>query len=206
MKTIKSIIDQFTNPETLYNDLLEILREIDPSFVAEEAQFTEAVTQLKKELNLDGANNLDTYLAAAREEIAAITVYTGWLGFQLNQDCWKNPVNKLMLDQDYEDVTQERTFGSIPAIKSARMKQEATFKTMLENRKDMYDGIISFFSYLHTVAPKLAHLAGFRLADLLLYHVIPGYCHDTLITQTYTRGLEGYLKINYIPNYLRMVN
>lgn len=206
MKTVKSIIDQFTNPETLYNELLETLRKIDPRFVEEEAQFSDAVTRLKAALDESKANGLDTYLNAAKEEIAAIMVYTGWLGFQLNLDCWKDPIHKLMLDQDYEEITQERTFGSIPAIKSARMKQEATFKTMLENQKNLFCNINSFFSYLHTVAPKLAHLAGFRLADLLLYHVIPGYCHDTLITQTYTRGLEGYLKINHIPNYFRMVN
>lgn len=200
MKTIKSIIDQFTNPETLYNDLLETLRKIDSRFVEEEAQFSDAVTRLKAVLDESEAISLDTYLNAAREEIAAIMVYTGWLGFRLNLDCWKDPIQKLMLDQDYEEITQEHTFGSIPAIKSARMKQEATFKTMLENRQNLFCDINSFFSYLHTVAPKLAHLVGFRLADMFLYHVVPGYCPDTVITHTYTRGLEEYLKTNHIPD------
>lgn len=206
MKTINSIIDQFTNPEILYNDLLETLRKIDPRFVEEESQFSDAVTRLKAVLDESETNSLDTYLNAAREEIAAIMVYTGWLGFQLNLDCWKDPIHKLMLDQDHEEITQERSFGSIPAIKSARMKQEAAYKPLSGSHQDTLCDISSFFSYLYTVAPKLAHLAGFRLADLLLYHVIPGYCHDTLITQTYTRGLERYLKINHIPNNFRMVN
>lgn len=201
MKTINSIIDQLTNPEIIYNNLLEILREIDPSFADEEAQFARALAQLKKEPHPNETNIIDTYLSAAQEEIAAIMVYTGWLGFQLNLDCWKNPIHKLMLDRDYEEITQERTFGSIPAIKSAQMKQEATFKTMLENQKNLFCDINSFFSYLHTVAPKLAHLVGFRLADMFLYHVVPGYCPDTVITQTYTRGLEEYLKINHITNW-----
>lgn len=201
MKTIKNIIDQFTNPEILYSDLLETLREIDPGFEAEEAQFGVAVTRLKAVLDESEVNSLDTYLNAAREEIAAIMVYTGWLGFQLNLDCWKDPIHKLMLGQDYEEITLERSFDSIPTIKMARMKQKAAYKPLSGRHQDTLCDISSFFSYLYTVAPKLAHLAGFRLAGLLLYHVIPGYCHDTLITQTYTRGLEGYLKINHIANW-----
>lgn len=200
MKTTKSIIDQFTNHEILYNDLLETLREIDPRFAEEEAQFFEAVTRMKAVLDEAEANSLDTYLNAAREEIAAIMVYTGWLGFQLNLDCWKDPIHKLTLDQDYEEITREHFFDSIPAIKRSRMKQEAAFDSLLEKQKDLFYGITSFFSYLHTVAPKLAHLVGFRLADLLLPHVIPGYCHDAIITQAYTRGLEEYLKTNHISN------
>lgn len=201
MKTINSIIDQFTSPETLYNDLLETLRKIDPRFAEEEAQFSDAVSRLKAALDESEANSLDTYLNAAREEIAAIMVYTGWLGFQLNLDCWKDPIHKLMLDQDYEEITLERSFDSIPTIKMARMKQETTYIALMKDQIDVFCDISSFFSYLHTVAPKLAHLLGFRLADMFLYHVFPGYCPDTVITQTYTRGLEEYLKINHIPNW-----
>lgn len=200
MKTIKSIIDQFTNPEILYNDLLETLRKIDPRFVEEESQFSDAVTRMKAVLDEAEANSLDTYLNAAKEEIAAITVYTGWLGFQLNLDCWKNPINKLMLDQDYEEITRECNFDAIPTIKQARKMAETAEKAIPKSHEDLLLNISSFFSYLYTAAPKLAHLSGFRLADQLLYHVIPGYCHDTLITRTYTRGLEGYLKINHIHN------
>ena len=201
MKTINSIIDQFASPEILYNDLLETLRKIDPRFTEEEAQFSDAVTQLKAALDESEANGLDTYLNAAREEIAAIMVYTGWLGFQLNLDCWKDPIHKLMLDQDYEEITLERSFDSISTIKMARTKQETAYKSLSGSHQDTLCDISSFFSYLHTVAPKLAHLVGFRLADMFLYHVVPGYCPDTVITQIYTRGLEEYLKINHIPNW-----
>lgn len=200
MKTINSIIDQFTNPETLYNDLLETLRKIDSRFTEEEAQFSDAVTRLKVALDESEANSLDTYLNATREEIAAIMVYTGWLGFQLNLDCWKNPVNKLMLDQDYEEIIRERNFDAIPTIKQARVIAETAEKATPKSHKDLLLNISSFFSYLYTAAPKLAHLSGFRLADQFLYHVIPGYCHDSVITQTYTQGLEVYLKINHIAN------
>lgn len=198
MKTIKSIVDQLTNPEVLYNDLLETLRVIDPSYADEEAHFIDAVSRLKEELNEVKSTILDTYLSAAQEEIAAIIVYTGWLGFQLNLDCWKNPVNKLMLDQDYEEIIRERNFNSIPAIKQARIKVEATTKVMPVDLKELLSDIGSYFSYLHTMVPKMAHLFGFRLADEFLYHVIPGYCHDSVYTVQYTRGLEKYLCLHNV--------
>ncbi len=198
MNTIKSIIDQFTNPEILYNDLLETLRKIDPRFVEEEAQFSDAVTRLKVALDESEANSLDTYLNAAQEEIAAIMVYTGWLGFQLNLDCWKDPIHKLMLDQDYEEITQERSFGSIPAIKQARAKMEAAAKAIPVDLKELLSNIVSYFSYLHTMVPKLAHLFGFKLADEFLYHVIPGDCHDSVCTLQYTRDLEKHLSLHHV--------
>lgn len=198
MKTINSIIDQLTTPEILYNDLLETLRVIDPSYADEEAHFIDAVSRLKEELNEAKSSILDTYLSAAQEEIVAIIVFTSWLGFQLNLDCWKNPVNKLMLDQDYEEIVRERNFDTIPAIKQARIKAEVSVKAIPENQKDLFWDISYFFSYLHTVAPKLAHLFGFRLADKFLYHVIPGYCHDSVCTLQYTRGLENYLSLHHV--------
>lgn len=196
MKTVKNMMEQLTSTKLLYENLLETLRETDPSFPAEETQFQEAVASLKCTLTDAEANSLDAYLAAAREEVASAMVYTGWLGFQLNLDCWKNPVNKLMLDQDHEEITRERSFESVPNIKLARRKAEAAAKGIPENHKALLSDIGSYFSYLHTVAPKLAHLSGFRLADEFLYHVIPGYCCDHICTMHYIRSLEEYLRVD----------
>lgn len=193
MRTIKNVLDQLTNPSALYEDLLETLREIDPNFPAEEKQFQWAVASLKHILSDTDAISLDAYLATAQEEIAATMIYTGWLGFQLNLECWKNPINKLMLDQDYEEITQERSFESIPNIKQARLKAEAIAKTVPEAQKDLISDIGSYFSYLHTVAPKLAHLFGFRLADEFLHHVIPGYHPDKLYTERHKNDVVEYL-------------
>ena len=198
MKTIKSIIDQFTNPEILYNDLLETLRKIDPRFIEEEAQFTEAVIRMKAVLDESEAISLDTYLNATKDEIAAIMVYTGWLGFRLNQDCWKNPIHKLILDQDYEEITREYSLDSIPAIKRARTKAENAVIGIPEDQKKLLSDIGSYFSYLYTVAPKLSHLFGFRLADEFLYHIIPGYYHDQICTTHYSRNLRDYFAIQKI--------
>ena len=196
MRTIKTVLDQLTNPSALYEDLLKTLREIDPKFLAEEKQFQETVASLKSAMTDTEANSLDTYLAAAQEEVAATMIYTGWLGFQLNLDCWKNPINKLMLDQDYEEITQERSFESIPNIKYARLKAEAAARGIPEEQKDLLSDIGSYFSYLYITAPKLAHLFGFGLADEVLQHVIPGYCPDRLYTKRYKSNVAGYLKLS----------
>lgn len=200
MRTIKTVLDQLTNPSALYEDLLETLREVDPSFPTEEKQFQRAVASLKSTMTDAGANSLDTYLAAAQEEVATTMICTGWLGFQLNLDCWKNPINKLILDQDYEEITQERSFEAIPNIKQARLKAEVAARGIPDEQKDLLSNIGSYFSYLHTVAPKLAHLFGFRLAGEFLYYVVPGYFHDQTLTTQYARALEEYLELNHMPN------
>ena len=198
MRTIKTVLDQLTDPSTLYEDLLETLKEIDPSFHAEEQQFQEAVTSLKSTMTDAEANSLDTYLAAAQDEVAATMIYAGWLGFQLNLDCWKNPINKLMLEQDYEEITRERSFESIPNIQHARLKAEAAARGIPENQKELLSDIGSYFSYIHTMAPKLAHLNGLQLADAFLSHVIPGYTSDTVLTRIYVRRVAEYLQLGLI--------
>ena len=61
---------------------------------------------------------------------------------------------------------------------------------------DLTDGITSFYGYLETTGYKLAHYFGFRLADLFLPYVIPGYTNDSVDTMYYQSDLKKYLRID----------
>lgn len=196
MRTIDTVIAQLTDPHALYETLLETLRITAAAFSDEEKRFSDAVTSLRSALSSKENQDLETYLTAATAEISAIMVYTGWLGFQLNLNCWRNPINKLVFEQDYEEITQERTFEAIPSISHARRLAEISAATLSGSAEPLLSDISSYFAYLYTAAPKLAHLFGFRLADKLLYHFNPGYQPDTLLTRRYELELKEYLAVS----------
>lgn len=126
-------------------------------------------------------------------------IYIGWQGFQLNLEIFKNPVNALLLQGDYEDLNLERRLETLPTAKKARAVQCAfheAMQDMPDEAKDLTDGVEEFYTYLETAGYKIAHYFGFRLADRFLTFVVPGYISDQVNTLQYSGGLQRYLKID----------
>ena len=60
----------------------------------------------------------------------------------------------------------------------------------------LLEGIGEYYAYLETVGYKVAHYIGFRLADELLYYILPGYASNQANTIAYGAALEKYLQIH----------
>lgn len=198
MKTIESVLHQMTDARSIMRDLCDTLREIDPEFPEAEAQFQKAVTELEHELGDSTVPSVREYLAAREQEFAMELIYIGWQGFQLNLDIFLNPVNALLLTGDFEDLHRECRLGTIPTAGKAREVQTAfhsALKGLPEETENLIDGVTDFYSYLQTVGYKIAHYFGFRLADLFLPYVIPGYSSSRVKTLQYAEELERFLQI-----------
>ena len=199
MKTIEMMLRQMTDASSIIQDLWDTLRTIDPQFPAAEQSFNNAVTALEQSLGDAITPTVSEYLAAKEEVLAMELIYIGWQGFQLNLEIFKNPVNTLLLQGDYEDLNLERRLETLPTAKKARAVQCAfheAMQDMPDEAKDLTDGVEEFYTYLETAGYKIVHYFGFRLADRFLPFVVPGYISDQVNTLQYSGGLQRYLQID----------
>ena len=199
MKTVQTILGQLTDPKKVMAEIRETLRTIDPEFFDTEVKYLEAASNLEKELGNSIAPSVSEFLAAEEEEFVSEIIYIGWQGFQLNMDIFHAPINAMMLRGDYEELHRERRLGTLPMAKKARDTINAFYEVLREKYRDKLDlteDITGFYSYLQTSGYKIAHYFGFRLADLFLPYVIPGYINDSVNTGYYRRTLQEYLDID----------
>ena len=199
MHTVKSLMNQFTSPEVVLQNVSNTLRQIAPDFVKEERQYYESIGVLKDTLGASMKPSVDEYIAAVEAEICAELVYVAWLGFQQNIDCFNNPINTMFLKMDYEDFHRERRMATLPQVQHALKTINAfhdVLRSLPEEKRNLTEGITSYITYLETVGYKLAHYFGFIFADQFLEHVIPGYCRDMVTTMQYEMELQDYLKID----------
>lgn len=199
MKTIEMMLHQMTDAHSIIQALRDTLRTIDPQFPDAEQSFSKAAAALEQELGDKTSPTAGEYLAAIEEALAMEIIYIGWQGFQLNLEIFKNPVNALLLQGDYEDLNLERRLETLPTAKKARNVQNAfhaAMQDMPDEVKNLTDGVTEFYSYLETVGYKIAHYFGFRFADRFLPFVVPGYISDQVNTLQYSSGLQRYLQID----------
>lgn len=198
MKTVCDVLAQTTDPQRILDAFKEVLREIDPAFPAEEEKYIQASAVLTEYADSLTAPSVHAYLAAEDQKIAAELVYAGWLGFQFNLDCFNNPINTLMLRQDFEDLHLERRMHTLPAVQDATLKIDAFYRVLPEDLREceLTAGITSYYAYLQTAGYKLAHYFGFIFANQFLYYVLPGYSADDVITLEYRRNLSEFLHVD----------
>lgn len=199
MKSIGKVLHQMTDAKSVLNDLREILRKIDPEFPKEELKFLAATAEMEREIGDSITPTTSEYLAAKEEEMAMELIYIAWQGFQLNKDIFDNPMNALLLRGDFEDLHRERRLHTLPLAKKARQIQDAYVEELkkLGDEKWVYeDAVTGFYTYIETTGYKVAHYLGFRLADLFLPYVIPGYTSDDVSTIQYAGTLRRYLNVD----------
>lgn len=196
MKTIQSVMAQMTDVNTIMQDVRETLREIDPAYPSEEEKYILASRRLEEALGNTVSPSASEFLAALEQEFVFGVIYVGWLGFKLRHDCHYNPINALLLNQDYEDILQERRLHTLSMSQKSLCTITAFYKNATVQENEEVDIIISYYAHLYTVGYKLAHFFGFRLAEDLLYYFVPGYSGDSVLSARYAAELKRYLNID----------
>ena len=199
MYTVKSIITQVTDSESIFQNIMETLRTVDPSFDDEHRQYIHSVDTLMNSLRTEDSFKVTEYIAAKENAFCSEMIYIAWLGFQQNIACFKNPINTEFLKLDYETIHRENSFQALPNIQSALSAIndfDCALRSLPDDIQNIAMGITDFFSYLETVGFKLAHYFGFAFADRFLGHVVPGYAPDSATTTQYAMMLQKYLDFN----------
>lgn len=180
MKIIETIFTQLTDTDTLLESVQQAIADLDPDYEQELAAYLNSVQVLTQEVPW-----AEDYLEAMRQELVSDVRFALWQGFMWNLDCFRNPVNKLLVNVDFEELCQESRMHTLPAAQTAMQKSSAFLRTAPEDKQDLLDPIIDYYAYLKTYAYKLAHYAGFSLANKLLPLVVPGYITDPGLSMRY---------------------
>jgi hypothetical protein len=157
---------------------------VDPNYANEMATYEQAFQDL-----LQAVPNAETYLQARRQEFASDIRFAMWQGFQWAMDCHRDPVYKLMAQLDFEELCQESRMHILPAAKAAQSTARKFTQSLPEDKQPLLDPTIDHFAYLETYGYKLAHHAGFRMANNLLSLVVPGYVTDAGIPPYHKREI-----------------
>ena len=202
MYTVNSVFTQVTDSKSVFQNIMDTLRTVDPSFEDEHRQYIYSVDTLMDSLCGEDSIKVPEYIAAKENAFCSEMIYIAWLGFQQNSACFRNPINTEFLKLDYETIHRENSFQALPNVQhalSAINDFDCALKSLPEDFQNTAMGITDFFSYLETVGFKLAHYFGFSFADRFLGHVIPGYVPDSATTTQYAMMLQEYLDCNLSP-------
>lgn len=194
MNTVKTVIHQLTDPAVLLRAVRETLGTLDPDYPEEEKQFFRAAEALEQAVGDAVSPAAGEYLAALEQEFASDILFAGWQGFMLNLDCFRSPVNRLLLGEDFEDLHQEHRMPTLPMARSARQTIDAFLRALPPEQHHLTAGITGHYAYLQTMAYKLAHCFGFRLGDRFFPRVVPGYVSDPVLSDRYLWEVQDFLK------------
>lgn len=177
MKMTDNILAQLTDIDAMLDPTYEAIATLDPNYGEEMASYHESVQTLSQAIP-----NAEKYVLALQQELVSDLRCALWLGFRWNLECFHNPVNKLMLDTDFEELCQESRMHTLPEAQAALRKAQVFVHSVPEGNRELLDPISDHYAYLKTWGYKLAFCEGFRLADNLLPHLIPAYVPDTMLS------------------------
>ena len=168
MKINESIFALLTDADTLLESVYQAIADVDPNYAVEKATYEQGVQTL-----LQAVPSAEEYLHARQQEFASDIRFAIWQGFMWSLDCHRNPINKQLAKVlDFEALCQESQMHALPAAQEAQAVARAFAQSLPEYKRSLLDPIIDHFAYLETYGYKLAHSAGFNLADQLLPLVV----------------------------------
>ena len=196
MKTIEQIKELMVG-KSVITDLADLLRANDAAFAESEKRYFEAVEKLRTALPADQNPSLDEYLAAWETDIISAVVYAGYLGFRVNLENFHHPIGIDFVRLDTIDYLKDHLFGHFPINYHNEQVRDKFRKTLSEGLLELLDDILDYFTHLECSGPKLAHYAGYIIANNILPWVEPGYREDYCQTLAFTSETKKYM--GYLP-------
>lgn len=197
MKTLEKIKELMVG-KSVITDLADLLRENDEDFAQSERQYTEAVDVLRKQLPSELIPVLEEYLAACETDVISAVAYATYLGYRVNLENFHHPIGVDFVHLDTIDYLKSHLFGRFPLNERNARIRDNFRKSLPESFEPLYGDICEYFSHLECAGPKLAHYAGYIIANHLLPWVEPGYRADdcqTIAFATETKRYMGFLTL-----------
>ena len=191
MKMTENILAQLTDTNAILDAIYETIATLDPNHEEEMASYHEALQILTQDVPA-----AEEYIQALRQELASDLRFALWSGFQWNLDCFHNPVNKLLVDADFEELCQESRMHTLPDAQNALQKTQAFVRSIPEDQRELLDPFTDHFAYLKTWGYKLAFYEGFCTADKLLSCLLPGYVPDVMLSMRLEQKLWDSLGVS----------
>ena len=198
MLTVNKTFSAITDHKVIMKMAREILHEIDPEYPEEESRFITGVQAFRNALAPEEQTTLDELLMLEEKRMAANFLFLIWRGINQNLRCFQNYKEKEFLNQDYEDIHDESIMEGMPANEEYWRLCSDFHHSITKEQHELSAPISSYYCYLTTSAYKIAHYFGFKLADSLLYYLVPGYAPDLSVTVAYRTDIADYLKVDMV--------
>lgn len=192
MKTLDAIMYHIAGHGVI-EALADVLRENDPEFVESEKLFLAAVEALRWEIPVDMQPTLEEYLSAHEKDIISRVAYAGYLGYRVNIDNFHHPVMIDFVHLDTIDYIKDHIIGHFPVNDSAAEVCDAFCRAMPEGLKAHHEAIEDYFAHMECSGPKLAHYAGYIIANNILPWVVPGYQPDNSQTRAFAAEMLKFM-------------
>ena len=168
MQITETILTQLTDTTIVLESVYQAIAEADPDYLDELATYERSVHWLLQEV--PGA---ESYLQSKRQELASDIRFAMWQGFMWNLECYRNPVSKLLAQLDFEELCQESKMHALPTAQKAQAAARTFTQSLPDDKQPLLEPIIDHFAYLETYGYKLAHAAGYKMANNLLFLFVP---------------------------------
>ena len=196
MKTLDTIMYHLAGHGVI-ETLADVLREKDAEFVELEKLFHASAETLRQELPVKMRPTLGEYLSAHEQDIISRVAYAGYMGYRVNLDNFRHSVNIDFVHLDTIDYIKKHIIGHFPVNDAAAAVCDAFCQAIPEGLKAHRDSIEDYFIHMECSGPKLAHYAGYIIANHFLPWVEPGYRTDNTQTAAFTAETEKY--IGFLP-------
>ena len=196
MKTIEQIKDLMIG-KSVIADLADLLRANDTDFAESEKNYYAAVEKLRAALPAEQTPTLDEYLSACETDVISAVAYAGYLGFRVNLENFHHPIGIDFVRLDTIDYLKDHLFGHFPINYRNSQVREAFYKSLPEGLQNLEESVQDYFTHLECTGPKLAHYAGYIIANNILPWVEPGYREDYCQTMAFAAETEKYM--GYLP-------
>jgi len=196
MKTLEQIKDLMVG-KSVITDLADVIRANDKEFMESEKKYQAAVETLRANLPADLTPSLDEFLEAWETDIISSVAYAGYLGFRVNLENFHHPIGIDFVMKDTIDYLRDHLFGHFPINYRNSIIRDQFYKNLPEGFQSLHDNILDYFVHLECTGPKLAHYAGYIIANNILPWVEPGYREDYCQTLAFTAETEKYM--GYLP-------
>jgi hypothetical protein len=196
MKKIDVIMEKLTGRHIL-DAMAEVFRQHDEEFRKDEILRNNAEAVLRDALSGDLTPSLDEYIEAVEKDVITRIICAGYNGFQINLANFHAPYGVDFTRMEAFDIAKEHLISNLPTNAGTGKITYAFFQALPEELRDYERNISEYYTHFECAGPKLAHYAGYIIANHLLPWIQPGYRPDPVQTLQYTSWIEGYC--NYIP-------
>lgn len=191
MKTPDEIIDMLTGSDRI-QDLTDVLREKDPSFIPIEQKYMQAVSLLRNKVNESETPSVNEYISAFDAVVNANMLYAAYLGYRANLSNFQSPYTLDFTKMDFTDYIRDHLVGHFPMCSQFEKTINAFQDNLSADLKQLTEPIREYYIFLDSFGPKLAHYAGYMVSNKLLPWVEPGYREDPCQTIRYQSEMINY--------------
>lgn len=193
MKDQIQVLARSTFSKKLYETVYRIMEAVGPNYSVERDAYEKNVLLLRTLLNDSRASLLEDVLQAKEGRMNINLSFLVWLGIFENYGCYVNNQYTGIFDLEFEEIHMEPYMNTFTETQKSEELDGVLGKQLSEYEADLLFNVTDYYCYLETVAYKLAHYAGFCLANQILPNIISGYQPDTGLTDRYTQMLKQYL-------------